>query len=50
MVKIIKYQFVSSEDVVLDKEMMCPTQEVYDVCYPIAESEAIPGTIEVKEE
>lgn len=28
-------------------ERKCPTQAVYDANYPIAEKEAIPGTIEV---
>lgn len=28
-------------------ERKCPTQAAYDVNYPIAEKEAVPGTIEV---
>lgn len=35
------------EDSFCQKEIECPTQQIYDANYPIAESEAVPGTIEV---
>lgn len=59
MAKIIKYKFLSCEvnhgteenpnieQIILDKEIICPTQAIFDASYPIAEKEAIPGTIEV---
>ena len=62
MAKIIKYKFLSCEvnhgteenpdieQVVLSVEIECNTQAEYDANYPIAESEAIPGTIEVSGE
>ena len=57
--KIIKYKFLSAEinhgteetpnieQIILEKSMKCPTQAAYDANYPIAEKEAIHGTIEV---
>lgn len=57
--KIIKYKFLSCEvnhgteenpnieQIILDKSIECPNQTAYDANYPIAEKEAIPGTIEV---
>lgn len=57
--KKIKYQYLSCEvnlgteeepnieQVIIGKTIECPTQDVYDANYPIAEEEAIPGTIEV---
>lgn len=62
MAKIIKYKFLSCEvnhgteenpnieQILLDKSIECSTQAVYDANYPIAEREAIPGTIEVSGE
>lgn len=59
MAKIIKYKFLSCEvnhgtkedpdieQIFLDKSITCPTQAVYDANYPIAEKEAIPGTVDV---
>lgn len=59
MAKVIKYKFLSCEvnhgteeepnieQIILEKSMECPTQAVYDANLPIAEAEAIPGTIEV---
>lgn len=60
--KLIKYQYLSCEinhgteentsieQVVIGKIFECPTQADYDAKYPIAEKEAIPGTIEVSGE
>lgn len=62
MAKVIKYKFLSCEvnhgteekpdieQVILDKSITCPTQAIFDANYPIAEREAIPGTIEVSGE
>lgn len=62
MAKIIKYKFIagevntgteekpSMEQVTQDKEMECKTQAAYDANHPIAEKEAIPGTIDVSGE
>lgn len=59
MTKEIRYKFVSCEvnrgteenpdmeQIILDAAIICPTQAIYDANYPIAEREAIPGTIEV---
>ena len=59
MAKVIKYQFLSCEvnrgteqnpvmeQIILDKEIACQNQAAFDVSYPIAEKEAVPGTIEV---
>lgn len=59
MAKVIKYKFLSCEvnhgteeepvieQIILDKSIKCPTQAAYDANYPIAEKEAVPGTIEV---
>lgn len=59
MAKVIKYKFLSCEinhgtekkpdieQVLLDAEIECRTQEQYVANYPIAEREAVPGTIEV---
>ena len=59
MAKIIKYKFLSCEvnngteenldieQIILDASIVCPNQAVFDANYPIAEKEAIPGTIEV---
>lgn len=38
------------EQVILDAQIECKTQADYDANYPIAEKEAIPGTIEVSGE
>ena len=58
MAKIIKYKFLSAEinhgtkeepnieQIILDKSMECPTQAIYDANLPIAEAEAIPGTLD----
>ena len=57
--KIIRYKFLSAEishgteekpnmeQIILDVEIICPTQAVYDASYLIAEREAVPGSIEV---
>lgn len=62
MAKIIKYKFLSCEinrgteeepnmePVIIDKGIICETQADFDSNYPIAEKEAIPGTIEVSGE
>lgn len=62
MAKIIKYKFLSCavnhgteenpniEQIILDKSIKCSTQVTFDATYPIAEREAIPGTIEVSGE
>lgn len=59
MAKVIKYKFLSAEvnhgteeqpdikQTITPAEIKCPTQASYDANYPIAEKEAIPGTIEV---
>jgi hypothetical protein len=62
MAKVIKYKFLSSEvnhgteenpvieQVIYDKSIICPTQEIFDGNYPIAEKEAIENTIEIEGE
>ena len=62
MAKVISYKFVAGErnigtaeeptleQIVYPKKIICPTQAIYDANYPIAEKEAIPGTIEVSGE
>lgn len=62
MAKVIKYKFLSCEinhgteenpdieQIFLDKSISCTTQAQYDANYPIAEREAVPGTIEVSGE
>ena len=59
MAKIIKYQYVAGEEnrgteenpvmeqILDDAKIICPTQAVFDANYPIAEKEAVPGTIDV---
>lgn len=59
MAKIIKYKFLSCEvnrgteenpdieQIILDASIVCHNQAVFDANYPIAEKEAIPGTIKV---
>ena len=59
MAKIISYQFLSGtvnrgtetdpvmEQITKEKRIICPTQAAFETNYPIAEKEAIPGTIEV---
>ena len=52
MAKTIKYQFLAyetpnGEPISRDKEIICDTKAQYDANLPIAEKEAIPGTIEV---
>lgn len=59
MAKVIKYKFLSAEinhgteeqpdieQVIIEKEMPCSTQAQYDANYPIAEKEAIPGTLDL---
>ena len=56
--KIIKYKYLSAEinhgteeepnikQIIIEKSMECPTQAVYDANLPIAEAEAIPGTLD----
>ena len=58
MAKIIQYQFLAGEinhgteenpdieQVIFNKSITCPTQEVFDINYPIAEKEAV-GEIKV---
>lgn len=62
MAKVIKYRFLSAEvnhgteenpdieQIILPAEIICDTETQYDANYPIAEREAIPGTIEVSGE
>lgn len=62
MAKVIKYRFLSCEvnhgteadpdieQIILNAEIECKTQAIYDTNYPIAEKEAIPDTIEVSGE
>lgn len=62
MAKVIKYKFLAAEinhgtevnpvmeQIVLDKAIECPNQTAFDTNYPIAEKEAIAGTIEVSGE
>lgn len=62
MAKIIEYKFLSCEvnhgteenpnieQIILDTKVICPTQAIYDANYPIAEKEAIHGTIAVSGE
>lgn len=62
MAKVITYKFLSGEvdrgteenpeieQIILEKGIICPTQAAYDANYPIAEKEAIPGTIKVSGE
>ena len=62
MAKVIKYKFLSCEvnhgtgekpvmeQIILGKTIECPSQAAYDANYPIAEKEAIAGTIEVSGE
>lgn len=62
MAKIIKYKFLCCEvnhgteenpdveQIIFDKRIACPTQASFEVNYPIAEKEAVPGTIEVSGE
>ena len=57
--KIIEYKFMSAEinrgteeqpdieQVFLPKKIKCATQAIFDANYPIAEKEAVPGSIEV---
>lgn len=58
MAKVIKYKFLSAEinhgteeepnieQIILDKSIKCPTRAIYDANLPIAEAEAIPGTLD----
>lgn len=58
MAKIIKYKFLSTEinhgtesepdieQIILPAEIICHTQAQYDANLPIAEREAIPGTLD----
>lgn len=60
--KVIKYKFLSAEinhgtkeepnieQVILNAAIECPTQAVYDANIPIAEAEAIPGTLDLDPE
>lgn len=61
MAKIIRYDFLSEvntgtieepniQQTHIPMEIKCETKAVYDANYPIAEKEAIPGTIEVSGE
>ena len=57
--KIIRYKFLSCEvnhdtdeepnieQIILNKAIECPTKAVYDANLPIAEAEAIPGTLDL---
>ncbi len=59
MAKVISYKYVAGESnhgtadkpdieqILNAKKFICKTQAAYDANYPIAEKEAIPGTIEV---
>lgn len=59
MAKVISYEFLSNtvnrgteenpviEQTTKEKRIICPTQAIFDANYPIAEKEAIPGSIEV---
>lgn len=59
MAKVIRYKFLSCEvnhgteeapriaQIILPAEIICQTQEQFDANYPIAQKEAVPGTIEV---
>ena len=59
MAKVISYQFLSSTvnrgteaepnmvQITKEKRIICPTQAIFDANYPIAQKEAIPGSIEV---
>lgn len=59
MAKVIKYKFLSCEvnhgteeepnieQILSTARIVCPTQAVFDANYPIAEKEAVPGSIEV---
>lgn len=59
MAKIISYKFISAEvnhgteeepkieQILSPAQIICNTQAQYDANYPIAEKEAIPGTIDV---
>lgn len=61
MAKLIKYQFLScevprgsggnasTERIILEKRMLCPTPAAYALNYPIAEAEAV-GSITVEGE
>lgn len=58
MAKVISYKFLSCEvnhgteeepnieQIILDKSIICPTQAIYDANMPIAEKEALPGTLD----
>ena len=62
MAKLIKYKFLSAEvnhgteaepnieQIVLDAEIVCNTKAIYESNLPVAEREAVPGTIEVSGE
>ena len=62
MAKVIQYKFLSAEvnygtkenpnieQIIFDKSIECATQTDYDANYPIAEREAVPGTITVEGE
>lgn len=55
MAKIIYYQFVvgengQGEQILQEKNLVCPTQSAYDANYPIAEKEAYQGKIDVEGE
>ena len=55
MAKTIQYKFLayeksSGEQIFRDKEIICDTKAQYDANLPIAEQEAVPGTIEVSGE
>lgn len=62
MAKVIKYKFLPREvnhgteeepdieQIVLDAEIVCHTHAQYDANLPVAEREAVPGTIEVSGE
>jgi hypothetical protein len=49
MAKIILYKIQSGEELV-DASIVCKTQADFDVNYPIAEKEAVTGTITVEGE
>lgn len=45
MAKVIKYELCT--DANHSVEIVCKTEAIFDANYPIAEKEAVPGTIEV---
>ena len=62
MAKVIRYKIVDAEinygteenpnveQIIGERAMTCPTEEAFNIMLPIAEKEAVPGTIEVSGE